>query len=58
MVSMSVGLCVHVYRVIMCAIIMSHTLEPCDLTLVNLMAALSTGVGKSCTFKRARYQGE
>jgi len=28
----------------MCAIIMSHVLLPCDITLVDLIAALSTGV--------------
>ena len=54
---LSVCLCVHVYRMIMCTIIMSHTLVPCNLTLVNLTAALSTGVDKSCTFKSARYLG-
>ena len=39
-----VCLFVCISALITCAIITSHTLLPCDFTLVDLMAALSTGI--------------
>ena len=41
----------------MCAIIMSHTLLPCDFALVNLMAALSTGVASMSSLAQLGVQG-
>ena len=51
-----VRLFVCVSGIIMCAIIMSHVLLPCDITLVDLTAALSTGVATMSTLAQLQVQ--
>ena len=40
----------------MCEIIMSHILLPCDITLVNLTAALSTGIATMSSVAQLQVQ--
>ena len=51
MFSASVGLCV---PVITCTVITSHRLLPCEFTLVDLTAALSTGVATMSNLAQIR----